>query len=93
MSGFDSDESHLARLAEEQHRRERGDAESSPSLARQLARVGVLGWLVITPMLAGLGLGRWLDHLAGSGIFWTGPLLLLGLALGCWSGWHWMHRQ
>ncbi|HET9019625.1 MAG TPA: AtpZ/AtpI family protein [Acetobacteraceae bacterium] len=34
-----------------------------------------------------------MDRLLGTGIFWTGPLLLAGLALGCWSAWRWMHSQ
>jgi len=64
--------------------------EGEPTLAQQLARVGVLGWIIVTPMLLGVWLGRRLDH--GQGIFWTAPLLILGAALGCWSAWKWMAR-
>ena len=67
--------------------------EGPPSLARYLAQVGVLGWTIVVPTLLGVLLGRWIDHRLGSRIFWTGPLLLAGLALGCWSAWRWMHRQ
>jgi ATP synthase protein I len=64
-----------------------------PSVAAYLAQVGVLGWTIVLPTLAGLFLGRWIDQRLGTGIFWTGPLLLLGLAAGCWAAWRWMHRQ
>ena len=42
------------------------------------------------PMLIGVFVGRWLDRTFNSGLFWTAPLLMLGLALGCWSAWKWM---
>lgn len=56
-----------------------------------LARVGVLGWLIVTPTLLGTWAGHALDRVLGTGIFWTAPLLLVGLGVGCWSGWRWMH--
>jgi ATP synthase protein I len=73
-------------------RRRRRLAEGEPSLARYLGQVGVLGWTIVLPALAGLFLGRWLDHRFGTGVFWSAPLMLLGLALGCWSGWKWIRR-
>ncbi len=64
--------------------------EGDPSVARRLAQIGVLGWIIVVPMLIGVFAGRWLDRTFNSGLFWTGPLLMLGLALGCWSAWKWM---
>lgn len=64
--------------------------EGDPSVARRLAQIGVLGWIIVTPMLIGIFVGRWLDRTFNSGLFCTGPLLTLGLALGCWSAWKWM---
>jgi len=78
------------RLRGERHRQARQQGE--PSVARRLAQIGVLGWLIVTPMLLGLFGGRWLDHRLGSGLFWTAPLMLLGLAIGGWSGWNWMRK-
>lgn len=66
--------------------------EGDPTLARQFARVGVLGWMIVTPMLLGVLFGRWIDRLLGTGIFWTAPLLFVGLAIGCWSAWKWMQK-
>ena len=68
--------------------RQEGDA----GVARRLAQIGVLGWIVVTPMLIGVFAGRWLDHFFASGLFWTAPLLMLGTALGGWSAWRWMQR-
>nr|WP_283949800.1 AtpZ/AtpI family protein [Limobrevibacterium gyesilva] len=66
--------------------------EGEPSLGRHLAQVGVLGWMIVTPALAGLFIGRLLDRHFGSGIFWSAPLLMLGVVLGCWSAWRWIRR-
>ena len=64
--------------------------EGDPSVARRLAQIGVLGWIIVVPMLIGVFVGRWLDRTFNSGLFWTAPLLMIGLALGCWSAWKWM---
>jgi ATP synthase protein I len=65
--------------------------EGKTSVSGRLAQIGVLGWIIVAPTLAGIFLGRWLDRLLHSGIFWTAPLLMLGLALGCWTAWKWMN--
>ena len=77
-----------ARLRGERYRR--WQREGEPSVARRLAQIGVLGWIIVVPMLIGVFIGRWLDGVFNSGLFWTAPLLMLGLALGCWSAWKWV---
>ena len=67
--------------------------EGEPSFGRYLAQVGVLGWTIVVPTLIGVFVGRWLDRRLGTGIFWTGPLLLWVWRLGCWSAWKWMHGR
>jgi ATP synthase protein I len=62
-------------------------AHGERSLARNLAMIGALGWLVVVPTLAGVFVGRWLDHRLHAGIFWTGALLMVGVALGCVLAW------
>jgi ATP synthase protein I len=64
-----------------------------PSVARRLSQIGVLGWIIVTPMLIGVFSGRWIDGKLGTGLFWTAPLLMLGAALGCWSAWKWMRNE
>jgi ATP synthase protein I len=76
------------RLHGERHRRWLRDGDLS--VARRLAQIGVLGWIIVVPMLIGVFVGRWLDQNFHSGLFWTAPLLMLGTGLGCWSAWKWM---
>ena len=71
----------------------RREARRLPPFARNLGQIGILGWQIVIPALAGLAIGRWLDHRLASGIFWTAPLLVVGTGLGCWSAWKWMQRQ
>jgi len=76
-----------------QERRKLWQSEGEPSVARFIGQIGVLGWIIVTPTLIGLFVGRWLDHRFGTGIFWSAPLLLVGVAIGYWSAWKWMHKQ
>jgi ATP synthase protein I len=90
--GEDSD--HLiASIRQRTARRKLAEQEGEPSFGRYLAQVGVLGWTIVMPTLVGMFLGRWLDQRFGTGIFWTGPLLMVGLAIGCWGAWRWMHGR
>ena len=73
-------------------RYQRSLREGTPSVARQLAMIGVLGWIIVIPMLIGLFVGHWLDHMFHLVAFFTAPLLLLGLVLGCRSAWKWMDK-
>lgn len=74
-------------------RRYRWLREGKMSVGRRLAQIGVLGWIFVVPTLAGLFFGRWLDARFGSGIFWTSPLMVLGLCLGGWTAWKWMNAR
>ncbi len=80
-------------VRKQQERRKRWQNEGEPSMARFIGQIGVLGWIIVTPTLIGLFVGRWLDHTFGTGIFWSAPLLLVGVAIGYWSAWKWMHKQ
>ena len=80
-------------VRERRARRESCRTEGEPSMMRFVGQIGVLGWIIVTPTLIGLFVGRWIDRWLGTGIFWSAPLLLVGVALGCWSAWRWMHQQ
>jgi len=83
-------------IMEARRRRDRRDRwlrEGDMSAGRRLAQIGVLGWIFVTPTLAGLFLGRWLDARLGSGLFWTAPFMLLGVCIGGWTAWRWMNAR
>jgi ATP synthase protein I len=88
---------HSNRLAEaarrDRGRRNLGRAHQGRSFARNLMQIGALGWLIVTPLLAGVFVGRALDRWSDGGIFWTGALIALGLALGCWLAWKRMMEE
>jgi ATP synthase protein I len=83
----------LDHVRQRRQRRQRWLREGEPSVARFIGQIGVLGWIIVAPTLIGLFIGRWLDHRFESGVFWSAPLLLIGVVIGCWSAWRWMHAQ
>lgn len=72
-------------------RRDRWLHEGDLSISRRLAQIGVLGWIFIAPTLMGLFFGRWLDVLSGTGIFWTVPVMVIGVCIGAYTAWKWMN--
>lgn len=92
MSGLPDPEARLAEAVRLRAQRRR-DQEDGPGFARNLGQIGALGWTIVLPALIGLAIGRWLDHRMATRIFWTAPLLMVGIALGCWSGWRWVNRR
>ena len=80
-------------VRQQRERQQRRLKEGEPSVVRFVGQIGVLGWIIVTPTLIGLFIGRWLDQKFGTGIFWSAPLLLLGVVVGFWSAWRWMHKQ
>jgi ATP synthase protein I len=76
-----------------QERQVRWRIEGELSVARFVGQIGILGWIIVAPTLLGLFIGRWLDRTFGAGIFWSAALLVLGVTVGFWSAWRWMHRQ
>nr|WP_232292316.1 AtpZ/AtpI family protein [Paraburkholderia graminis] len=89
-----SSEDRLAAAAQEAARRAvRAREVPEPSLGSRLGQIGILGWAIVLPTLLGLALGRWLDRIFATRVFFSAPLLMAGAALGFWSAWKWMHRQ
>jgi len=69
-------------------RREReAEGRAERSFARNLAMIGALGWLIVTPAVIGVFAGRWLDRALGGGIMFSSALLFAGVALGGWLAW------
>ena len=77
--------------AEQRAKLAREDPE--PSLGKRFGQIGVLGWIIVIPMLLALLFGRWLDDKLSTGITFSAAMLMLGAALGLWLGLRWMHKQ
>jgi ATP synthase protein I len=89
----DNDKTLAQAVRTRQARRERAQREGERSIGQNLAMVGVLGWTIVLPTLAGTFAGRWLDRSLATGVFWTLGLLVAGLALGCTLAWKRMHGE
>jgi ATP synthase protein I len=70
-----------------EQRRERWLQSGERPLWRNLSMIGALGWLIVTPTLLGTLIGRWLDLRFGTGILWSGALIILGVTLGGYLAW------
>jgi len=60
---------------------------SGSSITQNLVWIGSLGSLIVVPTIGGVFLGRWLDEIFASGLFWSISLMAGGLALGSWMAW------
>src|SRR5674476_1537700 len=58
-----------------------------------LGMMGLIGWSVVVPTLAGAALGLWLDRHHPGQHSWTLTLLIVGLVLGCGNAWAWVAKQ
>ena len=86
------DEMHRAvRLREE--RRDRWKREGERPLWQNLSMIGALGWLIVTPTVAGVFTGRWLDRTFESGIFFTAALIFLGISIGSYLAWQRVNKE
>ncbi len=66
----------------DQERREKAERERS-TLMQATRILGVFGFMVILPMVAGAYIGHWLDGLAeGYSVRWTVGMIILGLVIG-----------
>ncbi|HTH60823.1 MAG TPA: AtpZ/AtpI family protein [Paraburkholderia sp.] len=84
----------MARAAQDAAGRDaRGREEPEPSLGSRLGQIGILGWTIVLPTLGGLAIGRVLDRIFGTRVFFSAPLLMLGAAAGLGLAWKWMRRQ
>jgi ATP synthase protein I len=74
---------HLQRQIDTQARRMQQAEKDRPTLLAQTAFLGVLGLLLVVPVVAGAYLGHWLDSLsAGYSIRWTVSLIVAGVCVG-----------
>jgi len=76
----------LRHVAAEQDRMVRARRRKNGSWS-SIAILGVVGWSVAVPTLAGVAIGLWIDHHWPSRFSWTLMLLVGGLVFGCVSAW------
>jgi ATP synthase protein I len=69
-----------------QDRMERARGEKN-SYWSSLSMLGVVGWSVTLPTLAGIVAGIWLDRHLPVRFSWTLTMLITGLVAGCASAW------
>ena len=67
--------------------------EGPANVWHSVGLVGLIGWTVVLPMLAGIALGLWIDHRWPSRFSWTLMLLFAGLAAGCINAWSRIKRE
>lgn len=86
MSQRDTDRSEqtvLQQRVEQQTQRLKKADDDRPTLLAQTAYIGVLGLLLVLPVVGGAYLGLWLDgHFEGYSMRWTLSLLVVGLVVG-----------
>ena len=58
-----------------------------------LGMLGLIGWSVAVPTLAGAAIGLWIDKHHPGGRSWTLALLVAGLMLGCANAWRWVSGE
>ncbi len=94
MSERQTDGNHLSKAARDADKRDKLlEKEPEPSLGRRFGQIGILGWMIVFPVLGGLFLGGWLDRALGGGIVLSAALTMVGAALGLWLAFRWMHDQ
>lgn len=76
-------ENQLKEEVAKQIRRMKQAEHDRPTLLRQTVYLGMLGLLLVVPVIVGAYVGRWLDGLsAGYSMRWTLSLILLGVGIG-----------
>ncbi|MCI5074568.1 AtpZ/AtpI family protein [Oricola sp.] len=87
-------QNHLGKAAHEAaEREEMRQRDPEPSLARRFGQIGVLGWMIVIPVLVAVFVGGWLDRLLGTGITFAAAATFAGAVLGLWLAFRWMHEQ
>ena len=67
--------------------------DPAPGVWFGLGMMGLIGWSVVVPTLAGAALGLWLDKHHAGNHSWTLALLVAGLTIGCFNAWHWVSSE
>ncbi|MEO8847824.1 MAG: AtpZ/AtpI family protein [Casimicrobiaceae bacterium] len=74
-------------------RKLRARRNDAPGVWSGLGMMGLIGWSIVVPTLAGAALGIWLDARHPGTHPWSLALLMAGLVLGCLNAWRWVSQQ
>ena len=89
-----SEDSEFSRaVAAKVARKLRAQRNSTQGVWFGLGMMGLVGWSVAIPALAGTAFGIWLDSHHPGNHSWTLTLLIAGLVLGCLNAWHWVDKE
>jgi len=80
-------------VAHRAERRRRAEREGERSVWFSLGMMGLVGWSVAIPTLAGIAIGWWIDTEWPSRVSWTLTLLFLGVVIGCLNAWYWVRQE
>ena len=80
-------------VGDKAERKLRARRDGAPGVWAGLGTMGLIGWSVVVPTLAGAALGVWLDAHHPGAHPWTLALLMAGLVLGCLNAWRWVTQQ
>jgi ATP synthase protein I len=73
------------RVSKQVDRMQQADKDR-PTLLAQTAYLGMLGLLLVVPVIVGAYLGRWLDGLVeGYSMRWTLSLIIVGVVVGAFN--------
>lgn len=91
MSAEEPDETGM--IARKARRMEQARKRRAESAWFGLGMFGMVGWAVAVPVMAGTGVGLWIDARWPGEMSWTLMLLFAGAALGCLNAWYWIQRE
>jgi len=74
-------------------RKQRARASAGRPVWFSLGLMGLVGWSIAVPTLAGVALGWWIDARWPGRISWTLTLLFVGVAVGCANAWYWVRQE
>ena len=57
------------------------------------SRIGIGGWLLALPIVAGAYLGNYLDREFAMGVSWSLTFIILGTAAGVFNVWYFLYRE
>ncbi|MFZ2102741.1 MAG: AtpZ/AtpI family protein [Oricola sp.] len=94
MSDKKRESNHLSDAARDAIERDEMLAKDpEPSLAQRFGQIGILGWMIVAPVLGAIFIGHKADRFFHTGITFTTALTMAGAVLGLWLAFRWMHEQ